>query len=184
MKQGRWLACLRAALLVTLVTLAQTVCAQETTPAPCLIVYGHARNSGDAAENEAWDRVNQTFNAQVTQRLRAGGQRALPLLFKAGVTDVADAVATLVDAAERQGCQRVVDTAVFADGDGKTLIVRLRVHPVLGRAGPRALAAAAPRIGEAVYSSQRDLELNQRTLERVNLAALAEQMVAAYLSEP
>ena len=51
-------------------------------------------------------------------------------------------------------------------------------------AGPRALAATAPRIGEPIYSSQRDLDLNLRTLERVNLAALAEQMVDGYLAMP
>ena len=177
---GRFLSCLLACLLAVLT---QTAAAQQT-PLPCLIVYGHARNSGDAAENEAWDRVNLAFNAQVTQRLQAGGQRAMPLVFKAGVTAVPDAVAALVEAAQRQGCPRVVDTAVFADADARTLIVRLRVHPLLGSAGPRALAATAPRIGESIYSSQRELDLNQRTLERVNLAALAEQMVDGYLAKP
>ena len=155
----------------------------DEAPVPCLIVYGHARNSGDADENAAWDRVNAVFNAQVTQRLRLGGQRAAPLVFKAGVTEVSDAVATLIEAAQRQGCLRVVDTAVFADAAGKTLVVRLRVHPLLGSAGPRGLAAA-PRIGEAIYSTQRDLDLTPRALQRVDLAALAEQMVGAYLAEP
>lgn len=170
--------------------MAQTAWAQEpktqteTQTAPCLIVYGHARNSGDAAENAAWDDLNARFNEQVTRRLQMSGQRAESLLFMAGVTDVAEAVAGLIERAQQGGCLRVVDTAVFADGEARTLVVRLRIHPLLGSAGPRAVPSAALRIGEPVYSTQRDLDLNQRSLARVNLAALAEQMVAAYLAEP
>lgn len=151
--------------------------------APCLIVYGHARNSGDAAENAAWDSLNARFNEQVTRRLQQRGQPAESLLFKAGVTDVAVAVAGLTERARRRGCPRVMDTAVFADADARTLVLRLRVHPLLGRAGPLAQPSTALRIGEPVYSAQRDLDLNPRTLERVNLAAWAEQMVDAYLAD-
>ncbi|CAN5206965.1 hypothetical protein BH11PSE10_BH11PSE10_16230 [soil metagenome] len=179
----RW----RCTLAGLLASLAPSASAQATPPTPppaCLIVYGHARNAGDAKDNEAWDRVNRVFNAQVTQRLQDGGQRAFALLFNAGVTEVAGAVAELIALAQRQGCLRVVDTAVFADAAAQTLVVRLRVHPVLGSTGPRLRPAAAPRIGEPIYSSQRDLDLNQRTLERVNLAALAEQMVDDYLAKP
>ena len=171
-----------AALLVLATLATARAQAPETVAAPCLIVYGHARNSGDAAENAAWDRLNARFNEQVTRRLQTRGQPAESLLFKAGVTDVAESVAGLVERAQQRGCPRVVDTAVFADGEAQTLVVRLRVHPLLGSVGPRAVPSAVLRIGEPIYSAQRDLDLTQRSLDRVNLAALAEQMVDGYLA--
>ena len=173
------------AVLLMLATLptARAQAPETAAAAPCLIVYGHARNSGDAAENAAWDRLNARFNEQVTRRLQASGQAAESLIFKAGVTDVAEAVAGLIERARQRGCPRVVDTAVFADGEAQTLVLRLRVHPMLGSAGPRVVPNAAWRIGEPIYSTQRDLDLSQRSLERVNLAALAEQMVDGYLAD-
>ena len=168
-------------------TLLQTAWAQppvQQASTACLIVYGHARNSGDAADNAAWDLLNARFNEQVTGRLQRRGQAAEALLFKAGVTDVAEAVAGLIERARQRGCARVVDTAVFADDEAQTLVVRLRVHPLLGRAGPRAVPNAAWQIGEPIYATERELDLNQRSLARVNLAALAEQMVDGYLAEP
>jgi len=162
--------------------MAHTAWAQELQAGACVIVYGHARNSGDAAENAAWDGLNARFNDQVARRLQTRGQVAESLLFKAGVTDVGEAVADLIERAQQRGCPRVVDTAVFADRETQTLVVRLRVHPLLGSVGPRAVPGAALRIGEPVYSTQRELALSQRSLARVNLEVLAEQMVDAYLA--
>lgn len=156
--------------------------AQGSPTAACLIVYGHARNSGDAADNAAWDDLNARFNAQVTRRLQLKGQPAESMLFKAGVTDLAEAVARLVERARQRGCPRVMDTAVFADAEAGTFIVRLRVHPLLGSAGPLAVPETALRIGEPVYSTERELDLDPRSLARVNLTALAEQMVDGYLA--
>ena len=61
-------------------------------------------------------------------------------------------------------------------------LLALRVHPLLGSAGPRGLAAAR-RIGEAIYSTQRGLDLTPSALQRVDLAALAEQVSGAQLAE-
>ncbi len=174
---------LAALLVLAMLPLARAQAQAPQAGTPCLIVYGHARNSGDAAENAAWDHLNARFNEQVTRRLQAHGQPAESRLFKAGVTDVTDSVAGLIERAQQRGCPRVVDTAVFANDEAQTLVVRLRVHPLLGSVGPRAVPSAALRIGEPIYSAQRDLDLTQRSLDRVNLAALAEQMVDAYLAD-
>ena len=177
-------AAVRLALIFGSVLTMQTALSQAVAEAPCLIVYGHARNSGAAAENAAWDSLNARFNEQVTRHLQANGQRAESLLFKAGVTDVPEAIAALVERAQQRGCPRVVDTAVFADAEAQTLVVRLRVHPLLGIAGPRAEPSAAVRIGEPVYAAQQDLAFSARSLERVDLTALAAQMVDGYLARP
>ena len=150
-------------------------------PTACLIVYGHGRNVGEVPQNQAWDRINARFNALVTARLRAAGLQAEPLLFKVGETDVQTAIQILTTRAEAQGCSRVVDTAVFADDNG-ALIVRLRVHPLLGRFGP--VAKPGPtRIGTPLYTGQSEFDLNARTLEHLKLEAMADSMVADYLKQ-
>jgi len=148
----------------------------------CLVVYGQGRNLGEAPQNEAWDRINARFNGAVTERLRAAGLDAQPLLFKLGETDLAAAVGLLTERAAAAGCSRVVDTAVFADTDG-ALIVRLRVHPLLGGIGPTAAAAEPPRIGAPLYTAQSQFDFNRRTLERLNFPALAGEMVGGYLEQ-
>lgn len=169
---------LGAGLALLLLLAAQEGAAQ---PAPCVIVHGNGRNLGDAQENEAWDRVNAQFNAQVVERLAEAGLRALPMRVPVGSIAPQLAVARLLEAAQREGCRRVIDTAVFADEAAAALVVRLRVHPVLASLGPRQ-AAAEPQIGEALYTSQRDFALgNARALERPRLEALAREMVEAYL---
>lgn len=149
---------------------------------PCLIVYGQGRNLGEAPQNEAWDRINARFNGAVTERLRAAGLDAQPLLLKLGETDLAAAVGLLTERAEAQGCARVVDTAVFADADG-ALIVRLRVHPLLGKLGPTAAGAGPSRIGAPLYTAQSEFDFKRRTLERLNFPALAGEMVGGYLEQ-
>ena len=152
----------------------------EAAPAAsCLMVYGHGRNIGEPAQNEAWDRINARFNAAVTGRLEAAGLKAWPLVFKVGATDIGEDVQMLLGEAARQGCTRVVDTAVFGD-ENKALIVRMRVHPLLGSVGPLA-GSTLPRVGEPIYTGQNDFDLNLRTLERLNLEALASSMVNDYL---
>ncbi len=145
----------------------------------CLIVYGQGRNIDEPPQNEAWDRINLRFNTAVTARLRAAGISAHPLVFKVGVTDLATAVKTLAIHAQAKGCSKVVDTAVLADENG-TLVVRLRVHPVLGLAGPIA-AGAIPHIGGALYTGRSEFDLNARTLDHLDLEALAATMVGDYL---
>jgi len=162
------------------------LCAALTIPAgaaePCLIVYGQGRNLGEAPQNEAWDRINARFNGAVTERLQSAGLDAQPLLFKLGETDPAAAVGLLSARAGARGCSRVVDTAVFADPGG-ALIVRLRVHPLLGGMGPTAASAEPPRIGAPLYTAQSEFDFNRRTLERLNFPALAGEMVGGYLEQ-
>ena len=148
----------------------------------CLIVYGQGRNLGEPPQNEAWDRINARFNEAVTTRLRAAGLDAQPLLLKLGETDLSAAVELLTARAEARGCSRVVDTTVFADPDS-ALIVRLRVHPLLGKLGPTAAGAETPRIGAPLYTAQSEFDFNRRTLERLNFQALAGEMVGGYLEQ-
>ena len=148
----------------------------------CLIVYGQGRNLGEAPQNEAWDRINARFNEAVTDRLRAAGLDAQPLLLKLGETDLAAAVGLLTARAEARGCSRVVDTAVFADTDG-ALIVRLRVHPLLGKLGPTVAGAGSSHVGAPLYTAQSEFDFKRRTLERLNFPALAGEMVGGYLEQ-
>lgn len=149
--------------------------------ADCLIVYGNGRNLGDARDNAHWDALNAQFNAGVVARLRAADLRAEPLLFRVGV-DLAAASRTLMETARRDGCLRIVDTTVFANyADPATLIVRLRVHPLMVAQGPR-LPGAQPRIGEPLYTGQREYELNERAMARLKLEAIAAELVEDYLA--
>lgn len=175
---------MRPPLLILLLTCAAaTFSAPAQVLAPCVIVYGNGRNVGDARENAAWDRANLNFNAQVVARLTEAGLRAVPMVFKVGELAPRESVELLIAAAQRQGCRRVVDTAVFANAESAALVVRLRVHPLLASLGPR-VAAAQATIGEPLFTSQRDFDLNaRRPVEALPLDALARQMVDDYLAE-
>jgi len=48
--------------------------------------------------------------------------------------------------------------------------------------GPRA-GARLPRVGEAIYTSQRDFDFSPRVLERLKLDQLAQEMTASYLAD-
>lgn len=166
---------------LALFAIALTVAFAPPAAADCLVVYGNGRNLGDARDNAHWDRLNAQFNAAVVARLRAADLKAEPLVFRVGV-DLAGASRALIETALRDGCQRIVDTTVFANyGDPSTLVVRLRVHPLLGAHGPR-LPDARPRIGEPLYTGQREYELNERSLARLKLDALAVELVEDYLA--
>jgi len=170
---------LRHGLIATLLLAGCAVMAQ--TP-PCLIVYGHGRNLGSEAENLAWDRLNLRFNQQVAASLDAAGRRVVPMLLRVGSSDLAATLEAVLGEAQRQGCELVVDTAVFADDANAALVLRLRVHPLLPALGPRA-GARLPRVGEAIYTSQRDFDFSPRVLERLKLDQLAQEMTAAYLAD-
>ena len=156
--------------------------AQQSSEPPCVIVYSHGRNLGEAAENAAWDRVNARFNEQLTRRLQASGRRAQPLLLKIGTLDLALAVQRLLGEAQRLGCNQVVDATLFADEDSDRLVVRLRVHPLLPSLGPRA-GPALPRIGDPSFTSQRDFDLHRRSVEQLDLAALAAELLQGWRPE-
>jgi len=163
-------------------TLLLAGCAAMAQTPPCLIVYGHGRNLGSEAENLAWDRLNLRFNQQVAASLDAAGRRVVPMLLRVGSSDLAATLEAVLGEAQRQGCELVVDTAVFADDANAALVLRLRVHPLLPALGPRA-GARLPRVGEAIYTSQRDFDFSPRVLERLKLDQLAQEMTAAYLAD-
>ncbi|MEJ5999822.1 hypothetical protein [Paucibacter soli] len=172
---------LRAALLFAI--LLSACCAALAQNPPCLIVYGHGRNLGSEAENLAWDRLNLRFNQQVAASLDAAGRRVVPMLLRVGSSsDLGATLEAVLGEAQRQGCELVVDTAVFADDANAALVLRLRVHPLLPALGPRA-AASLPRVGEAIYTSQRDFDFSPRVLERLQLDRLAQEMTAGYLAD-
>lgn len=147
--------------------------------APCALVFGHGRNasSTNAAANELWNGVNLQFNAQVAASLQAAGQAAPPLVLSVTATDQAANARALLFEAARQGCNRVVETTVFADAAGQILVARLRVFPLLAQ------GTATLRIGEPVYTSQRDFEFTDTTLERIRPAVLGDEMVREYLAQ-
>jgi hypothetical protein len=176
-------AILRAGLLGLAAFWGGGAAAQEAAPPACLIVYGSGRNFGDAQENAAWDRANALFNAAVVARLAEAGLRAQPLLLPVGSVPPAQAVAQLLDLAQRQGCRRIVDTAVFANEASDALVLRLRVHPLLGAGLGPLQAGAQPSIGEPLYTAQREFPLNSaRPLEPKRLQGLAREMAAGYLA--
>lgn len=166
---------------ISLFAIALTVAFAPPAAADCLVVYGNGRNLGDMRDNAHWDGLNAQFNAAVVARLRAAALKAEPLVFRVGV-DLAGASRALLETAQRDGCQRIVDTTVFANyADPPTLIVRLRVHPLLAAHGPR-LPGAQPRIGEPLYTGQREYELNERAMARLRLDAIAAELVEDYLT--
>lgn len=148
-------------------------------PAPCAIVLGQGRNpsDGDAAADQAWDSVNRSFARQFAADLAAAGQRVVPMLLSVALIDPAVAASAALGTAAEQGCDRLIEATVFADGRSGTLVARIREYPIV-------LADAASgqlRIGAPNYSNQHDHDLTQTTLDRVRPGALARAMAAEYL---
>lgn len=168
--------------VLTSLLAASTAALAQTPALPCAIVYGHGRNLGSASENEAWDRVNLRFNEAIASRMEAAGRRTVPMLLRIASDEPARGLQAVLEEAQRQDCRLVLDSTVFADTANTTLVLRLRVHPLLPHIGPR-VGPGLPRVGEAVYTSQRDFDLNPRVLERLRLDALAGEMVAGYLED-
>ena len=150
---------------------------------PCTLVFGHGRNhdSAQPAQDEAWNRLNASFNAAVAQAWAAAGRRAPPLVLPVAATDLAGNLERLLGEAGAQGCRQVLETTLFADYDNATLIARLRLYPLLGSAGPRA-AGAQPAVGRPLFTSQREFELSARTLERLRPEALGRAMAEEALA--
>ena len=80
-----------------------------------------------------------------------------------------------MDAALQQGCNQVLETTFFTDIESQTLKARIRLYPLLGLKGPRS-ADAQIRIGEPTYTNEREFDWAQRTLARLNFAAVARSM--------
>jgi len=151
-------------------------------PAPaCMIVYGSGRNTGSPEALALWNEANKAINAAVAARLEQARLEPVQTWLPIGALPPAEIPDFLVGQARSHGCRRIVDTAVFESTAESRLIVRLRVHPLVGGLGPQRVVGAL-QIGDPIYSSQRDFEVaNRRALEPARLAALADLMVEEYL---
>ena len=182
-------ACL-AALLQCGMAWAQAAQATQPTPAaqvpeaepPCIVVVGHGRNLAldDHEANTAWNQVNNRFNAQVAGHVQQAGQRVVRLPLPVESRDMPANVTQILDRAQDAGCDRVLETTIFADDTARTLVVRLRAHPlqrVRNLAGDGALLS----IGPPSFSSQRDLPLEPRSFERLAPDRVAREMAADFV---
>lgn len=168
-------ACLAAALLLP------GVAAAEEEP-PCIVVVGHGRNLAldDHEANTAWNQVNNRFNAQVAGHVQRAGQRVVRLPLPVESRDMPANVTQILDRAQDAGCDRLLETTIFADDAARTLVVRLRAHP-LQRVRNLAGSGALLNIGAPSFSSQRDLPLEPRSFERLAPDVVAREMAADFV---
>jgi hypothetical protein len=155
-----------------------TLPARATEPA-CTLVVGHGRNLDlkDDEANTAWNRVNNLLNAQVAGQLQAGGERVVRLPLPVEARDMPSNVRSMLERAQDAGCDRLLETTLFADEAAQLLVVRIRLHP-LQRVRNLAGDGQLLNIGAPVYSNQRDMRLVLRTLDQLAPAELAREMVA------
>jgi hypothetical protein len=183
MKPAAMPSALRAAAGGVLLAAAAAAAAQPAPPAApaCAIVFGQGRNASadDDAANTLWDNVNLTFNTQVSTRLIGGRWPVIPLVLRVTATDLQGNVEKLLARAAAEDCDRIVETTIFADYEAKTLVVRLRLHPI-ERSGPD---RAVLRIGAPAFVSERLFPLTRTTLDRVRPAHLADEMAAELLDQ-
>jgi hypothetical protein len=167
-------ACLAAALLPGLA-------AAEEDP-PCIVVVGHGRNLAldDHEANTAWNQVNNRFNAQVAGHVQQAGQRVVRLPLPVESRDMPANVTSILDRAQDAGCDRLLETTIFADDQARTLVVRLRAHP-LQRVRNLAGSGALLSIGPPGFSSQRDLPLEPRSFDRLAPDLVAREMAADFV---
>ena len=155
--------------------------AAEDEP-PCIVVVGHGRNLAldDHEANTAWNQVNNRFNAQVAGHVQQAGQRVVRLPLPVEARDMPANVTQILDRAQDAGCDRLLETTIFADDEARTLVVRLRSHPLL-RVRNLAGSGVLLNIGAPSFSSQRDLPLEPRSFERLAPDAVAREMAADFV---
>ncbi len=149
-----------------------------------MIVFGHGRNfePGHDDQNDAWDRLNLRFNQEVVKTMELAGQRSVALILKSSATDLPRNLGLLLAEATENGCTQVLETSLFGDEKMQTLKARLRLYPVLGVKGPL-LANADLRIGDPLYTYERDFEFTRRVLERLNPATLGQAMAQESMAQ-
>lgn len=149
---------------------------------PCTLVVGHGRNlaKNDPDANTAWNQVNNQFNAQVSGHLQNTGLRVVRLPLPVESRAMAANVANILDRAQDAGCDRVLETTIFADEEAHTLVVRLRAHPLV-RVRNLFGGGALLNIGEPNFSSQRELPLEPRSFDRLAPDTLAREMAADFV---
>lgn len=161
--------------LVTAAVLALAAAAAAAAE-PCTLVFGQGRNP-PLRGGPDWDGLNQRFNAAVANALDAEGRRVIPMTASSVQVDPESAGIALLREADRLRCATLVETAVFAD-EQDTLIVRLRVYPLLPTLGDGG-AIVGLRIGAPLFVTQRDLDL--KGLARLKPGLVGQQMAAEYL---
>lgn len=168
---------MKAWLLLLCTATAAAQPAPEATRA-CVVVFGQGRNvdSGDERANRLWDEVNLSFNAGVAARLDGAGRRTVPLVARVDAADTAAVARQVLSRAASEGCRRIVETSLFADYESRTLVARLRDHPV-----ETVGDGATLRIGAPLYVVERNFELKSTTLDRVKPGLLADEMATELL---
>lgn len=150
----------------------------------CTVVVGHGRNLAldDHEANTAWNQLNNRFNAQVAGRVQEAGWRVVRLPLPVEARDMPANVTQILDRAQDAGCDRVLETTIFADDQARTLIVRLRAYPLL-RVRNLAGSGAMLAFGEPSFTTQRELPLELRSFDRLAPDALAREMAADFVRQ-
>jgi hypothetical protein len=156
--------------------------AQGGAEPPCIVVVGHGRNLSlhDHEANTAWNQVNNRFNAQVAGHVQQAGQRVVRLPLPVESRDMPANVTSMLDRAQDAGCDRLLETTIFADDQARTLVVRLRAHPLL-RVRDLAGSGGLLSIGPPSFSSQRHLPLEPRSFDRLVPDMVAREMAADFV---
>jgi hypothetical protein len=156
--------------------------AQGDEEPPCIVVVGHGRNLAldDHEANTAWNQVNNRFNAQVAGHVQQAGHRVVRLPLPVESRDMPANVTSMLDRAQDAGCDRLLETTIFADDQARTLVVRLRAHPLL-RVRNLSGSGALLSIGASDFSSQRDLPLEPRSFDRLAPDVVARGMAADFV---
>ena len=160
--------------LIAATLLALTVAAAPA--APCTLVFGQGRNPPTQGGPD-WDELNQSFNAAVASSLDVEGRRVIPMTMSAVQADPTAAGIALLEQADNLGCGTLIETALFQD-EGGTLVVRLRVYPLLPTLGDDGTINGL-RIGTPLFVTQRDLDI--KSLPRLKPDLVGQQMAAEYL---
>jgi hypothetical protein len=144
---------------------------------PCTLVFGHGRNPSDddPAANAQWDDVNRALASQVALEIAERDIRTVLVLAPVTLTDVGVIVRNLVDNATREGCDRIVETTLFAQ-DAELLVVRLREYPVRGGSGTAV-------IGEPRYNHRQEYPNTARNRDRLVPARLGRTFAEDYLRQ-
>lgn len=142
---------------------------------PCTLVFGQGRNpSADAPEvNTQWDDINRAFASQVALEIAERDIRTVLVLASVTMTDLPRLVRELTDNARREGCNRIVETTLFAQDDD-LLVARLREYPLAG-------SGESLRIGEPRYSNRQEYPNTQRNRDRLVPASLGKRFADEYL---
>ena len=170
-----WLGFAMAALLAHGAAAQEAAAASAAAPASataafghCVIVFSSGRNTGSEEAMRDWNVRNEQLGRAITARLEEAGWSAEPFFVPIGSTPGA-AVQQMLGRAASRGCRRIVDAAVFEDTSAGVLVVRARLHPLLGLAGPR-VSTSLPEVGDALYDSRQ--EFDRDSLARLTPARL------------